>query len=242
MLEYLIQPHRFRAIADRQPAIPLGGPPAPRRVKAAPAAEPGFPVYLVEPERGLRIALTRDLNAAGFEARPFATPDDFEAALPELAPGCVVIDIAAVATDGAAPREQGGKGELRFPTILIFSILEPDEAIAAVRLGAAELMQRPVDVDELVAALRRAAPRVHELALRMAASRAKAAVDTLTPRERQVMECIMLGRSNKEMARIFGLSPRTIEMHRARLHRRLGVASLTELLALAWSARGAGGA
>jgi two-component system response regulator FixJ len=75
--------------------------------------------------------------------------------------------------------------------------------------------------------------------MRRAAERAKAAVDTLTPRQRQVMECMMLGLSNKDMARTLGISFRTVEMHRARLQHRLSVGSLTELLTLAWSARGA---
>jgi FixJ family two-component response regulator len=230
-----------RSGAPPQPDMPLLWPPSCAPVRTASASDAGFPVYLVEAERGLRIALIRDLNGAGFEARPFADVHDLAAALPELAPGCVILEIAAVLSVARALREDEGTGALRYPTILTFSSLQPEQAVAAVRLGAADLLQAPVSPGELVAAIRRAAPKVRAMELRLAAARAGAAIDTLTPRERQVMEFVMVGLANKAIARALGISPRTVEMHRAHLHRRLGVGSLAELLALAWHARSAGG-
>jgi FixJ family two-component response regulator len=241
MLDHLALRRRSGAPLPLRPAIPLRPPQTPTSVAIVPAAEAGFPVYLVEADRSLRIALTRDLSAAGFELRPFADADDLAAALPELAPGCVVVDIAAVRAGAAALRDQGAGGTLSYPTILLFSSLEPEDAIAAVRLGAADLLPRPLALHELVAALRRAEPKVRGIGSRIAARRAQAAVATLTPRERQVMDCMTRGLSNKETARALGISPRTVEMHRARLYRRLEVRSQAELLALAWRARSAGG-
>ncbi|MEA3038032.1 MAG: two-component system, LuxR family, response regulator FixJ [Sphingomonadales bacterium] len=226
-----------------------GGEPrshVPPRLAAAPAPAPAakaaadgfaFPVYLVVPERELRIATARDLVALGYEARPFAGVEDLAAALPELAPGCVVLDIADLEALPQALREPGTEAQLRFPTIFLFSALDTDGAIAAMRLGAADLVRRPAAMPELVAALRRAAPRVRDLRRRIAEAEARELTDTLSIRERQVMECMMLGFSNKEIGRALGVSHRTVEMHRRRLHRRLGAASLAELLALAWHAR-----
>lgn len=236
MLQNFYRAHRA---GTPPPDIPVRRPAHPASLRRASAPAPEYPVYVVEPDRELRIALMRDLAAAGFEARPFAAVDDLAAALPELAPGCVLLDISAAA-DAAALRDET-TGAFRYPTILFFSSLEPEQAIAAVRLGAADLLRGPVPIDELVSALRRAAPKVRDLGRRLAARRARAAVDTLTPRERQVMECVMLGLPNKAIARALEISPRTVEMHRAHLHRRLRVGSLAELLALAWQARSLAG-
>jgi two-component system response regulator FixJ len=239
MLAHLASPWPFAAPAFPRLAIAHG---VPASGTSAPVALPGkadSPVYIVESDRSLRIGLTRDLAAAHFAARPFSTAQDFEAALPELSPGCVLVDIGVARRESEALREDAGAGALRFPTILLFTALDEQDAVAAVRLGAADLLHRPVPLDMLIAALRRAAPKVRQLEMRRAAERAKAAVDTLTPRQRQVMECMMLGFSNKDMARALGISFRTVEMHRARLQHRLSVTSLTELLTLAWSARGA---
>ena len=227
-----------------QPAIPL-----PVRTMPTPADEPPpqtgpdsparFPVYLVEPDRTLRIALARDLTAAGFGTRPFSDVGDLAAAVAELAPGCVILDVAAIAEAAPSLSAGDGIGALHFPAIAIYATLAPEEAVAAIRCGAVDLLPRPVAVADLVAALHRAAPKVRTAALQLAARRARAAIGRLTPREREVMDCISDGFSNKAIARLLGLSPRTVEMHRARLHRRLGVGSLAELLALAWNARGA---
>jgi two-component system response regulator FixJ len=239
MLAHLASPWPFAAPAFPRLALAHGSPAS---GTSAPVAVPGktdSAVYIVESDRSLRIGLTRDLTAARFAARPFSTAEDFAAALPELSPGCVLADIAVAHRETEARRDDAGAGALRFPTILLFSALDEQDAVAAVRLGAADLLRRPVPLDALIAALRRAAPKVRQLEMRRAAERAKATVDTLTPRQRQVMECMMLGLSNKDMARTLGISFRTVEMHRARLQHRLSLTSLTELLTLAWSARGA---
>jgi two-component system response regulator FixJ len=229
LLELLALSRRFAAALPSSFAVPPRRTAPARPARKASSRRPGFPVYLVEPERASRAALVRDLTAAGYAARPFANPDELRKALADLPPGCVVMDIAAAGKVKAAP----------LPTILLYAALDELDAVAAVRFGAVDLLRRPVGLPDLLAALDRAAPKVREMEVREAARRARAAVETLTRREREVMECMMKGQSNKEIARILGLSPRTVEMHRARLHRRLSVTSLTELLAIAFRARDA---
>jgi two-component system response regulator FixJ len=229
-----------RVSSPSAPSPASGRSPAPTSCavpRTESASGSGFPVYLVEADRGARVGLARDLAQAGFETRPFADADDLAAALPELAPGCVLLDIIALPSLPPALRDEGGTGPLRFPTILFFSSLGTEDAICALRLGAADLLPRPAPLDLIAAAVRRAAPKVRDLGLRLAARRARAAVKALTRREREVMDCVMRGFSSKEMARRLGISPRTVDMHRRRLHRRLRVSSLAELLALGWRAR-----
>lgn len=199
-------------------------------------SEEDFPVYLVEPARDARIALARDLKGAGFEVRPFAGVRDFVAAHKELEAGCVVLDLAALppgcpSADPSVPCATDG-----WPTVLLFDRLTADDSIRAVRLGAADLLRQPVALEELAAAVRRAGSKVRQQRSRLAARRAKQAIATLSAREREVLDGLAQGCSNKDIARHLHLSPRTVEMHRARLHRKLGAASVAEILALAWRA------
>lgn len=97
---------------------------------------------------------------------------------------------------------------------------------------AADLVHKPVSIAELSAALRRAAVRVREQRVRVRALQARAALDTLSAREREVVDGLVRGFSSKEIARALGLSPRTIEMYRSRLHRKLDVLSVAELVAI----------
>jgi two-component system response regulator FixJ len=198
--------------------------------------EEGFPIYLVEPARDVRIALARDLKGAGFEVRPFASLRDFVAANKELEAGCVVLDLAAL-PPSCPPAEPSVACPIDgWPTVLLFDRLTPEDSVRAVRLGAADLLRQPVALEDLVAALRRAAPEVRRQRSRLAARRAKQAIATLSAREREVLDGLVEGRSNKDIARRLHLSPRTVEMHRARLHRKLGAASVAGILAIAWRA------
>jgi len=195
-----------------------------------------FPVYLVEPERGARIALARDLKGAGFEVRPFAGVRDFVAAHRELEAGCVVLDLAALPPHCPSADSSVACPTDGWPTVLLFDRMTAEDCARAVRLGAADLLRQPVALEDLAAALRRAGPKVRQQRVRLAAQRAKQAIATLSARERDVLDGLIQGRSNKDIARNLHLSPRTVEMHRARLHRKLGASSVAEILALAWRA------
>lgn len=195
-----------------------------------------FPVYVVERSRSLRVALTRDLRSAGFEVRPFESIADFVGSTEELEPGCLVVDASQLASPPCPGAGDPPNGVAGYPTILTFESLSHEDAVMAVRLGAADLVNRPVSVDELAAALSGAAGRVREQRARLQSVRARAAVDSLSPREFEVMDGLMRGASSKEIARALGLSHRTVEMHRSRLHRKLKVGSIAGLLEIGWRA------
>lgn len=242
-------PARLQMLRRARPLPPF-------RLVAA-GGEEAFPVYLIETVRSLRVALGADLRQGGFAVRAFAGLGDFVAAAAELEPGCVILDVAALHPangPGNAPGNApgGGHGGARAgeaaayraigcPTVLLFGRLDADQAVDAVRLGAHDLLRRPVSPAELAGAIRRAGPAVREQRSRLASRRARAALDALSPREREVMEGMMAGLSSKAIGRNLGLSHRTVEMHRSRLHRKLAVGSIAELLALAWRAHGHGG-
>jgi FixJ family two-component response regulator len=232
-------PHSCRVPAEwrapeeahlRRPSCPSGAGADPD------PSEEDFPIYLVEPARDARIALARDLKGAGFEVRPFAAVPDFVAAHKELEAGCVVLDLAALPAHCPSSDPSVACPTDGWPTVLLFDRLTPEDCARAVRLGAADLLRKPVAPEDLAAAFRRAGAKVRQQRSRLAARRAKQAVATLSARERDVLDGLAQGCSNKDIARHLHLSPRTVEMHRARLHRKLGAASVAEILALAWRA------
>ncbi|MFL6858940.1 MAG: response regulator transcription factor, partial [Allosphingosinicella sp.] len=227
-----LAPARLQMLRRARPLPPF-------RLVAGGEAE-AFPVYLVETVRSLRVALGADLRREGFAVRAFAGLDDFVAAADELEPGCVILDVAALHRSGARAGEAAAYRAIGCPTILLFGRLDADQAVDAVRLGAADLLRRPVSPAELAGAIRRAAPAVRAQRSRLASRRAREALASLSPREREVMEGMMAGHSSKAIGRALGLSHRTVEMHRSRLHKKLAVGSTAELLSLAWRAHGEG--
>jgi two-component system response regulator FixJ len=241
MLEHLARSPRHERLP--QARLPMVRPrrrlSALRRLSAA--ADETFPVYLVERERSLRIALARELRAAGFEVRPFATPEEFVGTMRDLGPGCMVLDVAEIDALALSAADEATYRALGCPMILTFETLHAEDAASAIRLGAADLLRRPLSPADLIAAVRRASPRVREQRARLASLAARRAIERLTDREREVMKGLMRGRSSKEIARDLGISHRTIEMHRRRINEKLEVSSMAELLGIGWRARAIGG-
>jgi len=229
----------FSAAAADAVARPDGGSRRERAAARWPDAPPEaqFPVYLVERDPGARASLAAALRAAGFEVRSFATPGEFIVVAQALEPGCLVTHVAEIAALGLRAANDAGCETLDCPAILLFDTLDADDAVAAIRSGAVDLLRRPVSAQGLAAALRGAEARVREQHARRAALEARRAVERLSPRERDVMAGLMEGHSSKEIARDLGISHRTVEMHRNHLNEKLGVSSFAGLLGVGWRAR-----
>jgi FixJ family two-component response regulator len=203
----------------------LSAPPQP-----SPAAETDFAIYLIERELGRRVALAQDLRELGFVVRPFPVLDDFAAASMEIEPGVVILDVAMLPAFPVLDNDRLAAG---YPTILLFDRLESEHAVQAVRSGAVDLIRWPGPLDELAEAVRRAAAKVGEHRMRLEAAQVREEINHLSRRERDVLRLIVRGLSNKEMARQLGLSPRTVEMHRSKLYRKLGVSTAAPLVVIA---------
>ena len=184
----------------------------------------------------MRIALVQNLRRLGVEVRPFGEVEAFAKALPELQPGCLLLDAAALAS--AADRSSCCTS--RWPTILMFDALDTEDAVRAIRLGASDLLRKPVSQDELLEALRRVAPRLQEHKLHEASLRARQAVEALTERERDVLAALKEGLCSKKIARALGISHRTVEMYRNKIRQKLGVTSMAQMLRIALLADGLG--
>lgn len=193
--------------------------------------------YVVDDERELRISLTFLLKAFAIETRPFAAAEDFVAELPALRPGCVIVDVRMPGQDGLSMLADMASTGFHWPAIVITGHAEVPTAVRAMKLGAIEFLEKPFSEADLLAALARGFEHLSRTAAEDAyAQKAELRIGRLSPRERLILDGVVAGLSNKEMAAQFGLSLRTVEMHRTNMMRRAGAGTLPELLSLAFAA------
>jgi len=194
-------------------------------------------VYVIDDESEVRRSLGFFLKTAGFLPRPFLNGEDFLRDLAELVPGCVLLDVRMPEMGGLAVLEQLGSRCRRLPVIVMTGHGDIAIAVRAMKLGAIDFLEKPFEEPVLLQALERGFTildrDIEEERERIAAERR---METLTPRERDVLTLLSEGKSNKEVAIALDLSVRTVEMHRATMFDRLGVRTLPEALRIAFRA------
>ena len=195
--------------------------------------EPGL-VYIVDDEPGMRKALTRLLVAEGFDVLSFASADEFLAAVRPAEPGCLVLDVAMPGTDGLALQAELGKRGVDLPILFLTGHGDIPMSVRAMKAGAVDFLAKPVDDAVLLKAVREA--------LALARARRASAVeleslrrrlDSLTPREREVLEHLLAGKLNKQIAAALGTVEQTIKVHRGRVMEKMDVASMADLVRIA---------
>jgi FixJ family two-component response regulator len=197
-------------------------------------SEPGATVYVVDDEPDMLKALERLLGAAGFAVRTYPSPEQFLAQHNDTAPGCIVLDLALPGLNGLelqqALRAQGSA----LPIVFLTGRGDIAASVRAMKLGAADFLTKPVDADELIAAVEAALERNRQLRADRAERHLVAGrLSALTAREREVFELIAQGRLNKQIAAECGTVEKTIKFHRANLMRKLGVRTVADLVRLA---------
>lgn len=195
---------------------------------------PGRSVYVVDDESHVRRALTFALRTAGFEARPFATGRDFLAEVPALAPGCVLLDLRMPEPAGFTILDELASRRQRYPVVVITGHGDLQTAVQAMKRGAKDFLQKPFSDEAMLEAIDAVfANFPNDVEADLQRSRAIALVETLTPRELQLLKRLVSGLPNKGVANELGISVRTVEMHRGNLLNRLGVHSLAEAVKVA---------
>jgi two-component system response regulator FixJ len=194
-------------------------------------------VYVIDDDDAMRDSLDFLLDAAGFEVRLFEGAQNFLTALPGLDFGCVVSDVRMPGIDGIELLTRMKAGGSKFPILIMTGHGDVPLAVAAMKQGAADFLEKPFEDERLVAmietAIRHAEPAMKNEALTQDIA---ARIATLSPRERQVMEGLIAGLSNKLIARDYDISPRTIEVYRANVMTKMQANSLSELVRLAMRA------
>ncbi|MXP41493.1 response regulator [Altererythrobacter soli] len=194
-------------------------------------SKPNRRVYIVDDDSSVRRSMRFVLAAAGYEPRPFASGEDFLEELPHLQPGCVLLDVRMPQLNGlqvlSTVRERGN----RFPVLVITGHGDVPTAVEAMKLGADDFLEKPFVDDVLLRSLETLSARLNEDAehdRRLAEASERIAL--LTQREREVLQGLIGGYSNKEIALKLSLSVRTVESYRADLMRKLEMSSVADLV------------
>jgi two-component system response regulator FixJ len=198
---------------------------------------PSAKVYVIDDDPAMRDSLDFLLGSAGFNVRLFDSATAFLHELANLEAGCVVTDVRMPGIDGMELLRQLSSGPRKLPVIVMTGHGDVPLAVEAMKLGALDFLEKPFEDDRLVAmiesAIREGEPAAKNEAI---AQDVAARVASLSPRERQVMEGLIAGLSNKLIAREYDISPRTIEVYRANVMTKMQAGSLSELVRLAMRA------
>src|SRR6266568_2530592 len=194
-------------------------------------------VYVVDDDEAVRDSLSALLDANGYTSRGFSSAQEFLAAAPTLRPGCVIADIRMPGMDGLEMQQRLIERALSFPLIVITGHGDVPLAVRAMKAGAMDFIEKPfaaeIILNSAAAALARLAEPGDQDPL---AATATAKLALLTPREREVLQGLLAGLPNKSIAYDLAISPRTVEIHRARVMDKMGARSLSELVRMSLAA------
>ncbi len=188
-------------------------------------------VYLVEDEPALRKLLLRVFERAGIKAEAFASAEEFLAAFDPEWPGCLLLDLSLPGMSGLQLQQKLRDVHARLPVIFLTGSADVADATAGMRAGAFDLLEKPFEDGHLISRVREAL----DLDRRQRAERAlwrqiNECVESLSVREREVLDLVVSGHANKEIAKMLDASPRTIEIHRGRAMHKMQAENLPELV------------
>jgi two-component system response regulator FixJ len=194
-------------------------------------------VYVIDDDEAMRDSLDFLLGSANFDVTLFESASRFLETLSSTDFGCVVSDIRMPGIDGIELLKRLKASRSAFPVLIMTGHGDVPLAVEAMKLGASDFLEKPFEDDRLVgmidAALRQAESGARSEAVTLDIA---ARIESLSPRERQVMDGLIAGLSNKLIAKEYDISPRTIEVYRANVMTKMQAGSLSELVRLAMRA------
>jgi len=198
----------------------------------APSEAPSVPlIHVVEDEASIQALFHNMGRMAGFEIVTYGTVEAFFASFDAERWGCIVLDLNLPDGTGIEILERLTEQGCEKPVVLMSGMAKVSEAVAAFRLGTLDLVEKPFDLDTMVNAMRRAIEADRDRRKVTACIEGlRERFVRLTPRETQVMEYVVTGSANKEIAAHLGLSPKTVEVHRANVMRKTEANSVAELV------------
>jgi two-component system, LuxR family, response regulator FixJ len=196
-------------------------------------------VHVIDDDPDVRDSLCLLLQASGYKARAHGACEEFLRALSPDETLCVVADLRMPEMGGLDLQAHLLEKSIDVPFIVVTGHGDVPSAVRALKSGAADFIEKPVDGKTLISAVERAAS-ARRVAREKSLAEARAAerLSALTPRERDVLRHLVDGNPNKIIAHALGISPRTVENHRARLMDKLQASSVADLVRLALSAPG----
>lgn len=188
-------------------------------------------VFIVDDDPAVRDSLSLLLGIHGYRIAPFADAESFLGAYRPDWQGCLLLDLRMPGMDGLTLQTHlQGLGS-RLQVVVMTGHGDVASARAAFRAEAVDFLEKPLEQDKLLATLAEACARSQQLQQRQLATTVREeALQRLTPREQTVLEQVVAGRHNREIAAELSISPRTVEVHKARLMDKLGVRSVPDLV------------
>lgn len=190
-------------------------------------------VLLIDDDVDVRDALVRLLRSEGWNATAFASAQDFLSQSPFNGIGCIVLDVRMPGITGPQLHVWMREHGMSLPVIYLSGHCDVPMSVQAMKLGATDVLEKPADADVLLQAISDAVEHHRQDCLRRNAVDAIAVrLDTLSGREREVMNHVITGRLNKQIAADLGIAEKTVKVHRGRMMAKMRVRSVAELVHL----------
>ena len=200
-------------------------------------------VYVVDDDPSIRDALDSLIRSVGFRAQTFASAQDFLKSTRPDAPGCLVLDVRLPGLSGLDLQRELARVDIRIPIIFITGHGDIPMSVSAMKAGAVEFLTKPFRDQDLLDAIQAAVERdraSQEGRAELAELRSR--YRSLTPREREVMQHVVSGLLNKQIAGELGTSEVTVKLHRGQAMQKMRAASLADLVRMAQQLGAAAGA
>jgi two-component system response regulator FixJ len=194
-------------------------------------------VHVIDDDEAVRRSLVLLLASAGHATRSYASAEEFLDDVDPDEPGCAVIDVRMPGMGGLELQRRLNASGWNLPAVIVTGHADVALAVRAMKEGAVDFIEKPYTGDDMLRAVagalaRSADARQHRAAAELAAAR----IATLTSREREVLSRLIEGRPNKMIAHELGISPRTVEIHRANVMEKLDCRNLAAVVRLALTA------
>jgi len=196
-------------------------------------------VFVVDDDAAVRDSIAELLGSVGMQVEAYESATDFLGAYEPERPGCLIVDVRMAEMSGLVLQQRLNELEARIPVILLTGHGDVKMAVQAMKAGAVDFLQKPYREQALLDSINTA------LSMDDAARQSEnspnsldGSVAKLTDRERQVLDCLLEGRTSKEIAAVLAISPRTVDAHRRNVLHKFGVGSAMELVSLFAGSRG----
>ncbi len=194
----------------------------------------GATVFIVDDDRSVRTALARLMRSAALRAETFASAKEFLQRVHPDGPGCMVLDLSMPGSTGLELQEDMAAADIDLPIIFLTGHGSVPSSVKALKSGAVDFLEKPVDDDLLLSAIKDAVEgNVRTRRNRAQLSEIQERVARLTRRELQVFRLVVQGKLNKQVAVELGMSEKTVKVHRSRVMQKMEADSLAELVRVA---------
>lgn len=194
-------------------------------------------VHLVDDDEAIRRSASFMLRSSGYAVTTFASGVEFLDAVGELDAGCILLDVRMPEISGLEVQDTLSERGITYPVVVMTGHGDVGVAVQAMKAGAVDFIEKPFDKAVLLEAIEDGFARLAQTSSKLSRREAaQARLRVLTPREQDVLEGLVRGHPNKTIAYDLGISPRTVEVHRANVMQKLEVASLSEALRVAFAA------